>query len=126
MATKDFNDLQNKAYGANTHEQNCSNNHGKPPLNQEPKSEDYSIINDRNSISQDGYLDGLWMSQDYIHGLEKGLNDGIIQGRQRILNSFRRDLKTIRQATLKVDLASVCDNFPQIESKPVFQLPRAS
>lgn len=103
----------------------ASGNNNQDKSNQK-NQENTSILNDRNSLAEDGYLDGLWMSADYIEGIRKGLNDGIVQGRQRLIREFRKDLTTIRKAPLTIDLSSVCDNFPVIESKPIFQLPKGN
>jgi hypothetical protein len=97
----------------------------KPPAQKESKAENNNIISDRSSIVQDGYLDGLWMSQDYILGLEKGLSEGISLGRKRLLNSFRRDLTQIRQVEIAPNLTELCGNFPKFETKTIFQLPGA-
>jgi hypothetical protein len=97
----------------------------KPPVTKESKTENNNIISDRSSIVQDGYLDGLWMSQDYLLGLEKGLSEGILSGRKRLLNSFRRDLTKIRQVEITPKLTELCDNFPKFETNPIFQLPGA-
>jgi len=116
MTTNSVEEALKQASGGN-------NQDSKP--NQKPQ-ESSSILNDRNSLAENGYIDGMWASQDYIEGLRKGLNDGIIQGRQRLIREFNRDLKTIRQAPLTIDLSHVCDNFPIIESKPIFQLPKGA
>jgi hypothetical protein len=116
MATKDLKDLQSKAYGNTS---TVSNNEETP--HNEP-----SIIKDRNNLAEDGYLDGLWASQDYLNGMKQGLRDGISSGRTRLIHQFRNDLTTIRKTPLVVDLNLVCDNFPVIENKPIFQLPEGN
>lgn len=85
--------------------------------------ENTTISNDRISDTQIGYYDGTRASFDYVEGFRRGFHDGISKGRESVLNDFRQSLAQGYRQPLTIDLSSICDNLPKIESKPIFQLP---
>ena len=92
-----------------------------------PKSQESNpVTNDRISDIKTGYRDGVGASFDYIEGFRRGLKDGIVRGREQVLNEFRQSLNEAYGQPLTIDLDQVCGNFPVIEFKPNLQLPKGN
>ncbi len=116
MANNSIDEALKQASGAN-----------KSQPNSNYKTQEIGAINDnRKNITSEAYLDGLWASNDYLEGFTQGFTDGVIQGREQVLHQISANFRASRNVPLTIDLTTICDNFPQMESQIIFQLPEAS
>ena len=94
--------------------------------NKNVSTENNSIYDSRIDFQKLGYEDGFNICADYHKGFRLGIQQGMITARNQVLNSVRNELIKARNFNISEDITAICDNFPQIETSPIFSLPKAS